>query len=154
MTTVIQLQVPEGLPLVGASLLSTVVLLVYQVGVAARARKAAKVPYPQVYADKAQEEASLEAKQFNCAQRAHQNTLEWLPSVYLTSVLTAIKYPKLAAVILAGWSVTRVIYTKAYSTGNPSKREFGARTGFLLQLGLLGTSFSVVGSGVRSYLNI
>ncbi|KAF9269566.1 membrane-associated proteins in eicosanoid and glutathione metabolism [Marasmius fiardii PR-910] len=154
MTTVIQVQVPEGLSLVGASLLSTVVLLVYQVSVVAKARGAAKVPYPQAYAEKAQEEASLEAKKFNCAQRAHQNTLEWIASVYVTTALSAIQHPKLTAGMLAGWTLTRIMYTNGYATGDPSKRGRGSRLGFILQLGLLGTSFAVVGSGLRSYLKI
>ncbi|KAG7093121.1 hypothetical protein E1B28_009406 [Marasmius oreades] len=152
MSTAVQIQLPEGLPLVGVSLLSTVILLIYQTILAGRARKAAQIPFPQPLAEKAQEEASFEAKKFNCAQRAHANTLEWLPSVYLTTLLSAIKYPELAAGLLAGWTFTRVLYTRGYASGIPEKREVGVLVGFLLQLGLLGTSIVVVGSGMKAYL--
>ncbi|KAG7087680.1 hypothetical protein E1B28_013628 [Marasmius oreades] len=154
MATAISLQIPEGLPLVGASLLSTIILLTYQASKVGRARKAANVQYPQMYAEKAEESASLEARKFNCAQRAHQNTLESLPIVYLSTVLTAIKYPKLAAGLLAGWSVSRFIFTRGYATGDPQKRANGARFSFIFQFGLYGASFAVVGSGLRTYLGV
>ncbi|KAF9257703.1 membrane-associated proteins in eicosanoid and glutathione metabolism [Marasmius fiardii PR-910] len=150
----LQIQLPEGLPLVGASLLSTVFLLIYQVSVASSARKAAKIPYPHHFADKAEEQASFEARKFNCAQRAHANTLEWLPSVYLTTFLSAVKYPEITAGLLAGWTLTRVMYTRGYASGTPEKRETGVMLGFLLQLGLLGTSLAVVGCGLKAYLGI
>lgn len=38
-------------------------------------RKRLKIPYPQLYVDKAQEEADENGRLFNCAQRAHQCTL-------------------------------------------------------------------------------
>ncbi|KAJ8082020.1 hypothetical protein PM082_007866 [Marasmius tenuissimus] len=147
-------QVPEGLPLVGASLMSTVILLYYQTFVVSKARKAAKIQYPQLYAEKAQEDASIDAKRFNCAQRAHQNTLESIPMVYLTTAIASIQHPKLAAGLLASWSFFRVLYTRGYATGDPKKRSFGARVGFLAQFGLLGTAFAVVGSSLRGYLQI
>lgn len=67
------------------SLLSTVYLLIYQIRTVGKYRKRAGVKYPQrrslnspcllslqfvaVYAEKAEQENSLEAMQFNCAQR-------------------------------------------------------------------------------------
>ncbi|KAL0578395.1 hypothetical protein V5O48_003616 [Marasmius crinis-equi] len=134
--------------------MSTVVLLFYQTFVVAAARKAAKIDYPQVYAEKAQEDASLEAKKFNCAQRAHQNTLESIPIIYLTTAIGSVRHPKLAAGFLAAWSVLRVFYTRGYATGDPKKRAFGARFGFLAQFGLMGTAFAVTGSSLRAYLQI
>ncbi|KAG8965467.1 hypothetical protein FRC03_000464 [Tulasnella sp. 419] len=86
-------------------------------------RKLAKIPYPQAYADKAQQEASKEALQFNCAQRAHQNTLETLPIVMATTLFTGIKYPIFAASTALAWSFARVLYTFGYSTGDPKKRN-------------------------------
>ncbi|ESK88514.1 hypothetical protein Moror_3213 [Moniliophthora roreri MCA 2997] len=148
-TTII---VPDGLPLVGASLLSTIVLLIGQSVVVGRHRKAAKIAYPQLYAEKAQEEASFEAKKFNCAQRAHQNTLENIHIVWLTTCITAIKYPILAASLTGLWTLSRYFYTRGYVTGDPSKRSGGGRLGSVTVLGLLGSSFYIVGKGVMEYL--
>ncbi|KAK7022832.1 hypothetical protein VNI00_016913 [Paramarasmius palmivorus] len=148
-TTVV---VPDGLPLVGASLLSTAVLLLGQVFIVGRRRKVAKIPYPQMYADKAQEEASFDAKKFNCAQRAHQNTLESIPIIYLTTALSAVEYPVLAASLCGLWTVSRVFYTRGYITGDPQKRLRGGFPGSIALVGLLGTSMYVVGQSVKAYL--
>ncbi|KAL0563230.1 hypothetical protein V5O48_018844 [Marasmius crinis-equi] len=150
----VTVQIPEGLPLVGASVMSTVILLFYQTFVVSAARRAAKIDYPQVYAEKAQEDASIEAKRFNCAQRAHQNTLESIPTIYLTTAIASVRYPKLAAGFLAAWSLFRVFYTRGYATGEPKKREFGFMFSMLGQFGLIGTAFTVVGSSLRAYLQI
>lgn len=52
--------------LVGAG---AAVLNIYQQQVVMNARKASGIKYPQMYADKAQCDASPAAKKFNCAQR-------------------------------------------------------------------------------------
>ncbi|EEB99882.1 hypothetical protein MPER_00323, partial [Moniliophthora perniciosa FA553] len=81
------------------------------------------------YAEKAQEEASFEAKKFNCAQRAHQNTLENIPIIWLTTCITAVKYPILAASLSGLWALSRYFYTRGYVTGDPAKRLGGAYPG-------------------------
>ncbi|KAJ8082021.1 hypothetical protein PM082_007867 [Marasmius tenuissimus] len=144
-------QVPEELALVGASLLSTTILLFYQTTIVFKARTAAGIEYPQVYAEKAQEDASIAAKKFNCAQRAHQNTLEGLFPIYVKTAITAVRYPKLAAGMLAAWTVARVIFTHGYATGDPKKRTFGALLGDIPLVGLLGTSLYVVGTSLQTY---
>ncbi|KAF9264482.1 hypothetical protein L218DRAFT_958156 [Marasmius fiardii PR-910] len=154
MPSTIQIQLPDGIPLLGAALMSTVFLLIYQASVVGMARMAANIQYPQVYADKAEEQASIEARKFNCAQRAHQNTLEYIPTVYLTTMISAIQHPKLAAALLAGWVISRFFYTRRYATGDPEKRNIPVRVGFLLQSGLIGTSLTVVGSSLMVYLGI
>ncbi|KAK0470577.1 hypothetical protein IW261DRAFT_1516799 [Armillaria novae-zelandiae] len=113
-------------------------------------RGAAGIKYPQLYAEKAQEEASKEAKIFNCAQRAHQNTLENIPMIYTRCVLyavpvivdfslqnhcstflTAVYYPTIAAAALGTWVLGRILYTRGYITGNPA--NVGRRNVFLLR---------------------
>ncbi|GLB35951.1 putative MAPEG family protein [Lyophyllum shimeji] len=146
-------QVPHGLQYVGASLLSTVFVLVGQNFTVSKWRKRAGIKYPQMYAEKAEVAASRDALIFNCAQRAHQNTLENIPIVYVTTVLTGLKYPILAATACGIWSVSRIAYTRGYLTGDPAKRAnvvyiFGS----ISMLGLLLTSVYTVGQSICSSL--
>ena len=48
---------------------------------AMRYRKAAGVEYPNLYASEESAAKDPKRKQFNCAQRAHQNTLEAFPTL-------------------------------------------------------------------------
>jgi len=100
-----------------------------------RHRKAANIAYPQLYAEKAEAEASAEAFKFNCAQRAHQNTLENFPQTLFFLVFAGLKYPIPAASLGGLWVVGRVLYTLGYSTGDPKKRYRGM-VGSIGQLGL------------------
>ncbi|KAJ7282512.1 hypothetical protein C8J57DRAFT_46452 [Mycena rebaudengoi] len=115
--------VPAGLSYVAAALLSTVFVLLGHTGCVAIHRKAAGIDYPRAYADKAEMDASFAAIKFNCAQRAHQNTLESLPAFYTLTFITSIKYPLLAATCLGLFSVSRVGYTLGYLTGSPQRRH-------------------------------
>ncbi|KAF9056573.1 hypothetical protein BJ165DRAFT_1522474 [Panaeolus papilionaceus] len=124
---------PANIEYVGAALLSTSILLFGQNIVVSRYRKAAGIKYPQMYAEKAEADASPAAYQFNCAQRAHQNTLENIPILYVTTVLTAVRYPVLAAITCAMFTIGRISYTRGYITGDPAKR-----TGGLYLVGALG----------------
>jgi glutathione S-transferase len=71
--------VPTGFSWVAASLVSVAIVLQWQRISVGNARKKASIPYPQAYAEKAEQESSMDAKIFNCKQRAHQNTLENAP---------------------------------------------------------------------------
>ncbi|KAH6916928.1 hypothetical protein BKA70DRAFT_1381995 [Coprinopsis sp. MPI-PUGE-AT-0042] len=114
--------VPDGFAYVGASLLSTVFLLLGQGFVVSAKRSKAKVDYPNAYADSAVAASNMDALIFNCAQRAHQNTLENIPMVYVTTIITGLKYPIPAAAACAAWVVSRIFYTRGYISGNPKKR--------------------------------
>ncbi|KAF5368507.1 hypothetical protein D9758_002316 [Tetrapyrgos nigripes] len=115
------LVVPEGFSYLAASLVGTTFLLAGQTITVSQHRKASGVEYPQLYAEKAEAAASPSAMKFNCAQRAHQNTLEQMPSVIIGSIATGLKYPKLAAGVVALWVVSRIAYTRGYCSGVPKK---------------------------------
>ncbi|KAI0796324.1 membrane-associated proteins in eicosanoid and glutathione metabolism, partial [Irpex lacteus] len=104
-----------------ASVASTFWLTFWQSFRVGRARKAAGIPYPQAYAEAAVAVKSQEAQIFNCTQRAHQNTLEWLPQLYASAFIVGLKYPIPAAIGVASWTFGRVLYTIGYSSGDPKK---------------------------------
>ncbi|KIM49638.1 hypothetical protein M413DRAFT_113166 [Hebeloma cylindrosporum] len=136
---------PDGFQYVGASLLSTVFVLLGQNVLVGRYRKRAGVQYPQMYAEKAQMDASKDAHLFNCAQRAHQNTLENIPILYTLTLLSGVKYPIFAACATAAWSVSRISYTRGYITGDPKKRVTPLyMLGAISSIGLLATSTYIV----------
>ncbi|KAH7909059.1 hypothetical protein BJ138DRAFT_1067711 [Hygrophoropsis aurantiaca] len=121
---------------VGAGLLSTVWLLGWQVTVVGRNRTASGIKYPQLYAEKAEAAASPAALRFNCAQRAHQNTLEHFPLILISTAIAGVKYPLLAGAAAGFWSFSRVLYTLGYTTGDPSKRN--TRGGILGEVSVIG----------------
>merc|ERR1711981_1184136 len=91
------------------------------------ARKAAKI------------KASKEALVFNCTQRAHQNTLETLPFVLFSTLLTGLQYPRVAAGACAAYVLGRVLYTVGYTSGDPKKRNIGILGSFAFMT-LVGSS--------------
>jgi len=148
-TTII---IPEGLPYVGAALLSSAFLIAGQLTIVGRRRKAAGIKYPQLYAEKAEVEKSVHALRFNCAQRAHLNTMEYIPLLYLTTCIAATKLPIVAASLCGTWVFARVFYTRGYVSSKPEKRVWGAEGSVLALLGLLGTATYVIGTAVMAQL--
>jgi len=88
-----------------------------------KARRQYNVPYPTMYAS--EKEGHKDAKQFNCVQRAHQNTLEFLPSFMVGLLLGGLQYPLVAAVLGAVYTVARIQYFRGYSAGVAQKRFSG-----------------------------
>lgn len=83
-------------------------------------RKGAGLGYPAPYADTAQmSSADPEKKKamylFNCAQRAHGNYLENLPSVIPAMLIGGLRFPVATAIAGLGWSVSRVVYAVGYT---------------------------------------
>ncbi|KAF8524708.1 membrane-associated proteins in eicosanoid and glutathione metabolism [Hysterangium stoloniferum] len=118
-----------------------------------RYRKAAKIVYPQLYAEKSEAAASTDAYKFNCAQRAHQNTLETVPQALFLLAVAGLKQPIAAASLCGLWVVARVLYTLEYSAGGPAKRYRGAVLGHVGHLGLLGLATYTAGRLVLVTLN-
>ncbi|KAH9065643.1 hypothetical protein EDB87DRAFT_1679371 [Lactarius vividus] len=121
----VAIDLPASFHWVVASIFSIVPVVQWQMTLVVQAREKAGIQYPRLYAEKAEQEASLDAMIFNCVQRAHQNTLENVPPMVLSTLISAIHYPKLAAIGCAYWSFSRVLYTMGYSTGEPSERSRG-----------------------------
>ncbi|KAL2912154.1 hypothetical protein HK105_208355 [Polyrhizophydium stewartii] len=108
----------------GVGILSALHLLGLGIFVASARRKAA-VPYPYVYAERAEAEEDPLKNIFNCTQRAHQNTLEGYPIFIVLFGIAAIDLPLYAAIAGLVWLAGRIVYAISYSSGDPAKRNRG-----------------------------
>ncbi|KND01272.1 uncharacterized protein SPPG_03082 [Spizellomyces punctatus DAOM BR117] len=122
---------------------STVILLQYLGFKAGSMRKKAGVPYPSLYADRAEAEAQPIKKLYNCYQRAHQNTLENYPSFLLLLGTAGISYPLFATACGATWVIGRLLYAHGYYSGRPERRLQGS-IHILGLLGLFGASVKTI----------
>ncbi|TFK56322.1 membrane-associated proteins in eicosanoid and glutathione metabolism [Heliocybe sulcata] len=122
-TMSVTLVLPQGYTYVLASAVSILPLLTWQTYRVGKARAASGIKYPQLYAEKAEAEASKEALLFNCMQRAHQNTVELLPIILLGTLVTGLSHPYIAASLCTTFVISRAIYTIEYAAGNPSRRN-------------------------------
>ncbi|KAK7494019.1 hypothetical protein BaRGS_00014677 [Batillaria attramentaria] len=73
-----------------------------------RARKRFDIPYPEMYSSN---------KEFNCIQRAHQNTLENEARFLLLLFVGGLQYPRLSAAAGMVYLISRVAYALGYYTG-------------------------------------
>lgn len=106
-------------------------------------RKELNIKYPTMYSD--------EHPVFNCYQRAHQNTLEFVPYFYPALFTAGLRHPIGATVAGSIFAVGRVIYALGYYTGKPEKRVPGAVISeFLGLFPLIGMSISF-GAGLLGW---
>ncbi|KAJ0044017.1 hypothetical protein Pint_18289 [Pistacia integerrima] len=105
--------------------------MTFQVG---KARKKYNVPCPTLYAI---ESENKEAKLFNCVQRGHQNSLEFISVFFMLMILGGISHPCICAALGFFYTVTRFFYFKGYATGDPQKRLTIGKYGFLAIMGLM-----------------
>ena len=106
-------------------------------------RKKLGIKYPKMYSD--------EHPIFNCYQRAHQNTLEFVPYFYPTLLTAGLRHPMGAAIAGGIFVLGRVIYALGYSSGDPQKRVPGALISEVLGLlPLMGMSVSF-GAGLLEW---
>ncbi|KDR69220.1 hypothetical protein GALMADRAFT_256059 [Galerina marginata CBS 339.88] len=149
----ITVTIPEGLQYVGGALLVTAVIIQGLSATVNKYRKRAGIPYPQMYADKEETKSSRDALLFNCAQRAHQNTLEQFPTLLVAAVISGLKYPIPAAIATMVWNLSRISYARGYLTGDPKKRGGpGYFLGALGGVGLLASSFFAIGGWILNSL--
>lgn len=138
--------VPGNYGYVALAACSMAWLNVFQSRMVGNKRKVAGVAYPQMYADKAQQEASKDAFVFNCAQRAHGNTLEWLPTALFALLFTGLKYPLFAAGAGAAITIGRGLYTVGYVNYGPGGRNLiGGMVGHMASMALYaGSTWSAI----------
>ena len=106
-------------------------------------RKKLNIKYPTMYSD--------EHPIFNCYQRAHQNTLEFVPYFYPALLTAGLRHPIGAAITGSVFCVGRVIYAIGYQSGDPEKRVPGALISEVFGLlPLLGMSVSF-GAGLLGW---
>eukprot|EP01135_Chromosphaera_perkinsii_P007752 Nk52_evm41s967 gene=Nk52_evmTU41s967 len=103
----------------------------FQIG---KIRKKYNIAYPKMYDEKCNE--------FNCYQRAHQNSLEALPQFYFLLLTAGVKHPVYAAVFGLIYVISRIVYALGYYTGDPKNRVKGA-FGYIALLGLLFCTLNV-----------
>jgi len=102
-----------------------------------QARKKYDVKYPTMYSDT--------NVQFNCIQRAHQNTLEGYPTFLLLLLTGGVRYPVVSAAAGVIWILGKISYAHGYYTGDPAKRSRGAYS-YIGLLTLLGCSVAFAGN--------
>jgi glutathione S-transferase len=132
---------PENYGLVFGGLFATAAANLYCAINVSIHRKKFGIKYPALYASEA-EHLSKECKAadvvtFNCAQRAHQNTLESLTGVQLQGALVGLLYPRFAGSCLGLYAVGRVLYCNGYTAKGPSGRMAGGLVSHLGDLPLL-----------------
>eukprot|EP00914_Ancora_sagittata_P009764 GHVO01018525.1.p2 GENE.GHVO01018525.1~~GHVO01018525.1.p2 ORF type:complete len:171 (-),score=6.75 GHVO01018525.1:909-1388(-) len=103
-----------------------------------QARKKYGVPLPDAYAVKGVTGKRGEGEEhqflltsdencdrFNCYQRAHQNTLEHVPTFVALLITGGLAFPITTAIGGLVWIAGRITFAVGYYTGNPKARLFG-----------------------------
>ncbi len=87
-----------------------------------QARKKYGIKYPNLYAPPGHKNEEA----FNCAQRAHQNTVESQALFLVELVVVGLFYPLFVATCGALYSVGRILYGYGYATKGPDGRLIGS----------------------------
>ena len=130
------------------SLLASALVGLYHTALVGRERKAAGVPYPNSYATHAEATTNLAKYRFNCAQRAHANFLEHLPTFAITSAIAGLRYPVATAALGAAWNLGRIFFAWGYIGSTLEQKGSGRYKGFwylLAEVGLIGAAGWTVG---------
>jgi len=131
---------PENYGFVFAGVFGTMIANLYCSINVSKHRKKFGIKYPALYADATHINKDCkkeDVETFNCAQRAHQNTLESLSSVQLMGALNGLMFPQFAASCLGVYSVGRILYCNGYTKNGPDGRMLGGIVSHLGDLPLL-----------------
>ncbi|WRT63635.1 uncharacterized protein IL334_000558 [Kwoniella shivajii] len=144
---------PPAFPVIGLPLVAAFALNAYQSTNVMKARKAAGVKYPTLYVTEAEANADPKKMAFNCAQRAHGNTLENIPYILGVFAFLSLYHPKIASGLFAHWIIGRFSYTAGYSTGNPSGRmSFIYKTSYIGLIGLFfGSAYVAITESIKVF---
>lgn len=90
-----------------------------------RARRAAKVPLPLMFAP--EEEAAKDPLKykFNCTQKSALNFVEHSAPALAASLCAGVYFPRTTALLTTVFAAGRVVYHFGYSSGDPEKRKQG-----------------------------
>mmetsp|Transcript_42588 Transcript_42588/g.133499 ORF Transcript_42588/g.133499 Transcript_42588/m.133499 type:complete len:108 (-) Transcript_42588:102-425(-) len=102
----VTIEIPKEYGYVVAVLAAASILNAYLAGNVSMARKKYGIKYPNMYAPEGHKHAAA----FNCAQRAHQNTLETMSHLLIVMLVCGLFYPVTSAALGATWIVGRFIY--------------------------------------------
>jgi glutathione S-transferase len=80
--------------------------------------------------------------QFNNAQRAHLNFVEWAPTTFVLLLIAGVYFPIPSAVMGAVIIISRALYAIGYNSSGPNGRMIGALLNDLSILGLFGLSIA------------
>ncbi|GJP70871.1 hypothetical protein CLOP_g1765 [Closterium sp. NIES-67] len=142
MAPVLSLELSQGHGTVLLVAAATVVLNFWMSAGVMSARKKYNVQYPLLYAS----ESHKNAKEFNCVQRAHQNSLEVLPLFLVFLLTSGVPYPWTSTVLGVIFLLGRIGYFLGYSTGRPEARYNG---GFWM-IGFLGLVVTTIVVALRA----
>lgn len=112
-------------------------VLLWQMGHLAKARKQFDVPYPTMYENK-------HPSQFNCVQRAHQNSLEWNPPFLAFLLIGGLSAPIASTIAGSVYNIGRIFYARGYYQGNPHKGLWGLYGLFFLCFTAVYTAFKIL----------
>ncbi|KAF8273982.1 hypothetical protein EI94DRAFT_976895 [Lactarius quietus] len=115
----VTINLPTGSSWVLASIFSIIPVLYVQSTVVVKARKRAGIRYPQLYAEKVDQEARKDAMIFNCAQRLIRTRLRMCRD-RLDSAQCHTP-PNLRCRWVWNLVFSRILYTLGYSTGVPNR---------------------------------
>ena len=120
--TMISIDVPADYKWVLLALVGVFFANQYLVIGVMQARKKYGVKYPNLYAPPGHKNEEA----FNCAQRAHQNTVEGMAMFLVELVIVGLFYPLFAASCGGLWSVGRILYGYGYAKNGPDGRLIGS----------------------------
>jgi glutathione S-transferase len=123
---------------------ATALVNLYHIALTVSRRKASGYTYPTPYAPLEAEKSSAAAYSFNCAQRAHANFIENVPTFLATLLLSGLRFPLTSAALGGVWIASRVVYARGYANskhGDKGKGRLQGATFWLPQMALIGTGF-------------